>query len=452
MNKSIPVWVFLLFALVGILGMVAFGWAVKHTLQGGKRLGALGDTAVSVANFPSLVPQVLQQLRNDASGASQDISFVAPREVDDLSDFVPFAAGSDAALPGLLYKASGTEQRGWRVLFGAMSLDDAVVNAAVVVSPDMEIMRTIVVDEIAVGNEEPRPAERKFGHGLEVFDDGSIVFAFDGGISLQRFSACGERVWSVPGNYHHAVTRIDDEDVVWTFRTLTDITKVSTTDGSILQEFSIYDVIEANPEIDILEIRRVHKTGLGSNRRNTQGRWEWDPFHFNDVDPLPAALADQFPQFDAGDLVLSARSLNLVFVVDPETLKIKWWRFGDIQRQHDPDWTADGKISVYNNRMSRDFSEIVVVDPQSRERSIVLDGRDHAFYSRIRGKHEWLPGGHLSLTSPQQGRAFEVNSGGEVVLEIYNTKPGSPDTNYTMSEIKWFPEDHFDAENWDCSS
>ena len=50
--------------------------------------------------------------------------------------------------------------------------------------------------------------------------------------------------------------------------------------------------------------------------------------HGNDIDPLPAALAPDFPQFAPDDLVISYATTNLLFVLDPESLKVKWWRVG----------------------------------------------------------------------------------------------------------------------------
>ncbi len=53
------------------------------------------------------------------------------------------------------------------------------------------------------------------------------------------------------------------------------------------------------------------------------GTGQW---HANDAEPLPKEYADAFPQFDAGDLLISFRNINLVFVASPTTGEIKWCR------------------------------------------------------------------------------------------------------------------------------
>lgn len=88
--------------------------------------------------------------------------------------------------------------------------------------------------------------------------------------------------------------------------------------------------------------------------------------------------------------------------------------------------------------MSRDSSEIVAIDPVTYERRVLLDGRRNGFYSRIRGKQQMLDNGSLVVTSPQQGRAFEIDAVGKTALEIANLKPGSDTDNYVLPSSAGF--------------
>ena len=67
MNRSIPVWVFLLCFLVMILFTVSFAWAVMSTLKGYNSIGILGDVAVEIASFPSTTKKVLLQISGYSS-------------------------------------------------------------------------------------------------------------------------------------------------------------------------------------------------------------------------------------------------------------------------------------------------------------------------------------------------------------------------------------------------
>jgi hypothetical protein len=433
---------------------VAFGSALKSTLSGSDQGGFLGAAALKVATFPLIAKNVILELYGYASGDYKDEAIRIQREDNaDYSGFAPIPTTAAIKIPGLMMKADpAIMSKGWRVLSGAFQINGGIENAVLLVSPDLEIVRTWILDEIPVGGLKPAAKYRKFVHGVEILPDGSVIFTFDNSISLQKFNACGEREWAIAGDFHHAVTLDDTAKSLWTFSDQKTIAQVSVEDGSILRKISMDEIIAKNPMIDILEIRRHHATDLGTNSRNTTGKWLYDRHHLNDVDPLPAALADRFDGFNAGDLLLSARSLNLVFVLDPRSLEIKWWRIGAVQRQHDPDWLASGEIMVLNNRMSRDFSEVVTIDPKTFDKTVLLDGRNHKFYTRIRGKHELLDDGTLVVTSPQQGRAFEVTGNGDVAFEVINVKPGTENLNYVISDLKWLPRDYFHREDWQCQT
>ncbi|MEM9704974.1 MAG: arylsulfotransferase family protein [Pseudomonadota bacterium] len=441
--RPVPMWLVCFAVLMLLLFVVLFGWAVRHELTGGKRLGPFGAGALQVAAFPSLVLDVFEKFSQISSGDADDISFRTPREEQDLARFSLIKNSTDFSSPGLLISVDPLiAETGRRIIAGTFDIDNRVQNAIIFLSPEFVVERIIPLSETAVDGEDPRPMGKKFVHGVEILDDGSIIFAFDGGISLQRFDACGRRIWTQRGDFHHAVTLDPSGAGVWTFNNR-DIVLISIADGQTLKTISVEQIVDQNPQIEILEVRRAYETSLGKNLRNITGEWLADAIHWNDVDPLTPELAPAFPKFEPGDLLLSARSLNLVFILDPNDAKVKWWRSGAVQRQHDPDWFPDGRLSIFNNRMSRDFSQIVALDVEDFSTEVFVDGRTHNFYTRIRGKHQWLANGNVAVTSPQQGRAFEVTNDGRLALELLNTKPESADTNYTISEVRWLPDSYF---------
>ena len=291
-----------------------------------------------------------------------------------------------------------------------------------------------------------RPALRKFPHGLSVLRDGSVIYNFDNGLSLHRKDKCGRTMWAIPGDYHHSVTLDETETTAWVIQRrhqYTRIVQVATADGKILTEISMAAIIAANPEIDILEIRRLNNGDLPGNPRQRPGRWLNDPIHLNDVDPLPRSLADKFPMFSPGDLLISARETNLIFVLDPASLAIKWWLIGATIRQHDGDWNRDGQVSVFNNRTARDYSEITKVDPATYVTTLAVDGRNIDFYSRRRGNHQLLPEGGWLITSTEQGRVIELSPNGDIALEFYNRLKEEPGVYTIFSSASFFSEEAF---------
>lgn len=448
--KTIPIWLFLLCLLSGALFTVVFGWAVKSTVLGSDRSGFFGRAAVSVASFPTMVRNVFEELLPEIDKGAR-----VPRTKINLTDFFNVDQQPGIGVTGLLIradKAAMVRASGWRILVGAFVIGGEVKNAALALSPGLEITKVWFLTESATNGKEPRPGNRKFVHGFDIMSDGSVIFSFDGGVSLQRLNYCGVVVWATGGRFHHAVTLDDREVSVWSLLG-DEVVQVSTVTGKITRRFSMDDIAAANPTIDILEIRKRDENDGGVNSRNTSEKYLDQPFHLNDVDPLPRNLADLFDGFAAGDLLVSARSLNLIFVVDPDTLEVKWWRVGAVRRQHDPDWSQTGNIAVFDNRMSRDYSRIVSISPKSYRTKVIVDGRNSDFYSRVRGKHQFTAVGNLIVTSTQQGRVFEIDPNGKIVLEIFNTKPGSDKVNYVVSQVIWLPPNAFEfAEKMSCSN
>lgn len=340
-------------------------------------------------------------------------------------------------VPPLVYLGKGA-LRGYRVIFGAFNFQQSLYGA-ILLDPDGKVQNTWQITQ----NDLPwahQPDHLIFPHGFEVTRDGSIIVAYEKGTSLTKYDYCGRKQWQLEGGFHHSID-LFDEETFWVWGNTVsrqvyghELMQLSVEDGSIVRRFSILDIIDANPDIDILGIRQIDSES-GST-------WAKDPFHYNDIDPLPEELAKHYPNFDAGDLLVSLRSINLVFVVDPHSLKVKWWRQGLARRQHDPDWNARGTITIYNNNMHRGHSSIIEVDPQSMERRTLIDGADYGFYSWMRGKHQELPDGSVLITSSQQGRVFEVAPNGTVTFDFHNTFSEEHGA-LAVSEARFLSPDYF---------
>lgn len=329
--------------------------------------------------------------------------------------------------------------RGYRLIYGTFDFEDAL-HGAVLLDPEGAVAHHWLVRQDDADYAE-RQDENVYPHGMEILPDGSLIVAFDGGSSLTRYGYCGEQQWRTKGAYHHSVT-LADEETLWTwgnpFGRLGKneyMIKIDVEDGAVLQHMLLDDVWKANPAIDPFALKQHDKADMS--------RWLFDRFHANDVDPLPAKFAEHYPQFEVGDLMISLRSINLVAILDPDDMTVKWWRQGLTRRQHDPDWNERGTITIFDNNMHRDFSRIQEIDPRTFESTVAVPGEPYAFYTWHRGKHDPVPGGGYLIASTEQGRLFEVNAEGEVVFDFIN-RFGEQGGSLVVSEGRFLPIDFFE--------
>ena len=324
--------------------------------------------------------------------------------------------------------------RGLRFIYGSFDNQEGI-NGALLLSPEGQLLWEWIVHERGVSWKQAATEERKFPHGVLVGADGSLTFSFDNGVSLQKFDRCSRKIWATKSRVDHSLN-LSPDGRIWGVVSPDKLAVFNAKTGKILKVVSMKRWIKKNPDIDPLGLRQIDYNN--KSRWSGRGGGYWHP---NDAEPLPKAYAKAFPQFEAGDLLISYRSINLVFVISPTTQKIKWWRIGAWRRQHDPDWRPDGTITVFNNNMHQKVSSIVKIDPKTYQHEIIFDGTKERFYTWMRGKHEILDNGHIVVSSPQQGRAFEVTPQGEVVFEFVNRYDDT--RTLLVSEMITLPTDYF---------
>ncbi len=295
-------------------------------------------------------------------------------------------------------------------------------------------------------------------NGVVALPDGSVIFPLGGLVRLDR---CGDVVWKIPRKFHHSVepapdgtlwasaTRyVEDESLHAPLRTpykLDSLARISL-EGEILEEHVVLDLL-------------WHEEWLGelfANNRGYSSNKERDVVHLNDVEEIPTEFLGAFPQFSAGDLLVSLRQSNLVMVVEPSSGRIKWRRTGPWIQQHDADWQPDGTITVFDNRYDfspygRHFggSNIISVDPKTDTiRYLYGKGADQHFYTPVQGDHQVLPNGNVLINESSAGRAFEVTPNGDIVWEYINRY--SDEEVFRLRDATRYPPDYFQVPDWTC--
>ena len=331
--------------------------------------------------------------------------------------------------------------KGFRLIQGAFCFQDNRFGV-ILLNPNGRVVRTWKISQDDVPWES-RSDANVFCHGLAISPDGSLYIGFDLGSALLKYDWCGNLVWRLPGSFDHSIA-FEDASSFWvwgnggpTQPSGSRMVKVDAKTGKILKSINLDQVMDANPDIDIMGIRQLD----GETKSDWVGHGG-GPWHPNDVEPLTAELASHYPGFQAGDLLVCLRSLNLIFVMDQKNLRIKWWRQGVARRPHDPDWNTRGTITIYNNNMHRGYSSIVELDPRNYESKVLVQGQAYNFYSPIRGKHQLLPNGDILITSSQQGRVFELDKTGKVTFEFIN-RFNEDHHNLLVSEAVFLPQNYF---------
>jgi hypothetical protein len=300
-----------------------------------------------------------------------------------------------------------------------------------------------------------RPPKGTLLHGLEITPDASIVANFEY-LSTFSLDVCGNTLWKLDNLGHHSVHRNEDGSF-WVpamerikknpvgfrmHRASFDSYLIQhiSADGRILESKSLTELLEEN---DLFGLTAM--ITIDTNNPVVVG----DTMHMNDIEAFPADMASDV--FAPGDLLLSIRNLNGLMVVDPRNWKVKWSVFGDVLRQHDGDFLAGDRISVFDNRNFGDpeplgdyASRIVEFDVKTRERKIVLSG-DGAlpFYSQIRGVHQRLANGNILVVASSDGLVAEFSPDGRPVWRFEHRV--APDKNRIIYHARVLPPEMDEA-------
>jgi hypothetical protein len=181
--------------------------------------------------------------------------------------------------------------------------------------------------------------------------------------------------------------------------------------GRVLGRVSIMDAILKGLRTDVLgELKRTYE------RREKFGA---DLIHTNAIDVLKTGADAKEPAFKAGRLLLSARTINALLLLDFEKRAIVWWKQGGFVGQHDPRMLDNGTILLFDNLGTIGKSSVVELDPKTGAELWAYRGTDEQpFHTRCCGTARRLPNGNTLIVETEKGRAFEVTREKEIVWEF----------------------------------
>ena len=297
-------------------------------------------------------------------------------------------------------------------------------------------------------------------HGTYLFPNGDILFNIEY-LGLIRMDSCGEVLWKLPYRTHHSVDR-DDAGNFWVsgMKWIEAGDERAALFPGLTVPFTDSTIVEVTPEGEILReislLESLYKGGY-SHLLWHYGFLTGDLLHLNDVEVLSEGLAEQFPLFEAGDIVVSVRNLSFIAVVSREG-EIKWLSSGVFTNQHDPDFEEDGWITVFDNRTDipspdSDIGSSIIraINPASGEiRDIYPVDGDGQFYTDIAGKHQKLANGNRLITEAVAGRVFELSPEGETVWE-WISEPFEEDSVPHVMQGTRYDIDAQQVAAWQCS-
>ena len=250
-------------------------------------------------------------------------------------------------------------------------------------------------------------------HPLLMPDGGLVIHDSS---PLARVDACGRVEWAIDGIFHHSVERDATGNIWASFR----YPQAKVPDVGPL--FNDEGFMEVNPQGKQLFVARVadvlDANGLG---------WLWrshpytdDPFHLNDVQPVPGPG----PYWHAGDLFLSLRNISAILLYRPSTGKVLWYRVGPWAMQHDVSVIDDHRISIFDNNWRVAAPEgtvdgtnrVAVYDFATDKTTFPMDRvmRALGINTHAQGRATPLPGGDFMIEETERGRVLRAAPDGTV--------------------------------------
>ena len=241
--------------------------------------------------------------------------------------------------------------------------------------------------------------------------------------------------WSNPDCYmHHDSQRLENGNTLVLCHNAIDIPWISS--KPIIDDF----IVEVDPQGNVVfrwdTWKHASEFEFDSNAETLIYNQGLDWAHTNSIQSLPANNLND-ARFAEGNILVSQRQTNIVFIIDKQTKEIVW-KIGPNDNltigQHQARMITQGndgagRILIFDNggyagypTAVRSHSRVIEIDPLTN--TIVRNYKNgsskensFAFFSPFMSGAQKLPNGNTLICEAWTGRLFEINTTGEIVWE-----------------------------------
>ena len=227
------------FAIFYLAALLFLGWGIAigkynvfpYSILAGIKNFVVGDPAEINVSF-------VDRLMNDFAGKpTRNLKKWKPPEGRDYQQ-VTIPGASSSRGPARIYQ-NDRSMPGHRLVVGIFDFDEGL-HGAILLDESGNVVHKWVLHELGLDWEVSHPETNKILLGVHPLSDGSLIFTFINGASIQRFDSSGNRVWATEGYFNHSVVP-DGLGNVWSVGpgNFTGFSKIDIETGDVEQEVTL---------------------------------------------------------------------------------------------------------------------------------------------------------------------------------------------------------------------
>ncbi|MGE3713152.1 MAG: arylsulfotransferase family protein [Alphaproteobacteria bacterium] len=265
------------------------------------------------------------------------------------------------------------------------------------------------------------------------YPDGSLLIVLHGagitpyGAGMVKLDINSKVIWTFDENAHHALYVDNNNGEIYGLSqhlinsapegyqelkipALVDEVVRLNADGKLINKVSIIGAL----------ISSGYGMALFRDGDSSSRRWDW--VHANSVMKLEPEIADKFPMFEAGQVLVSLREPGMLAVLDMNKETVVWAMHGPWRMQHDASFLPDGTIMLFDNQghknTKKQYSRILIIDPETGKTVWNFIGSEEKpFNTAYSGAAQHLNNKNILVSSSLQNNVFEITPSGEVVWD-----------------------------------